>query len=66
MSIPRSYCKNKEAGDELPPAPSYDGATPTKKSIVAWAAKDALSANAASCEGAVRLAAVPPLRSSRS
>jgi hypothetical protein len=29
--IPRGCCKNKEAGDELPPAPSYDGATPTKK-----------------------------------
>jgi len=39
---------------------SYDGATPTKKSIVAWAAGGARSANAASCEGAVQLAAVPP------
>jgi hypothetical protein len=37
---------------------SYDGATPTKKSIVAWAAAGAQSANAASCEGAARSAAV--------
>jgi len=43
-----------------PPAFSYDGATPTKKSIVAWGAGGAQSANAASCEDAVQLAAVLP------
>jgi hypothetical protein len=41
-----------------PPASSYDGATPTKKSIGAEGAGGAQSANAASCEDAVQLAAV--------
>jgi hypothetical protein len=36
----------------------YDGATPTKKSIVAWAARGAQSANAASSAGVVQWAAV--------
>jgi len=36
----------------------YDGATPTEKSIAAWAAGGEQSANAASCEGAARSAGV--------
>jgi hypothetical protein len=41
-----------------PPVFFYDGATPTEKSIAAWAAGGEQSANAASCEGAARSAAV--------
>src|SRR5258706_11394025 len=39
-----------------PPVFFYDGATPTEKSIAAWAAGGEQSANAASCEGAARSA----------
>jgi hypothetical protein len=48
----------KKRPERKPPASLYDGATPTKKSIVAWGAEGAQSANAASCEDAVQLAAV--------
>jgi hypothetical protein len=49
----------KDRSVKPPAASSYDdGATPTKKSIVAWGAGGAQSANAASCEDAVQLAAV--------
>jgi hypothetical protein len=41
-----------------PPVFFYDGATPTEKSIAAWAAGGEQSANAASCEGAARSAGV--------
>jgi hypothetical protein len=57
--------KKKETGDKSPPVSFYDGATPTKKSIVAWAAAAAQSTNAASYEGAVRLAGAPPARNFR-
>jgi len=69
-NIPREFSnksskKNKKTGDKSPPVFLYDGATPTKKSILAWDAAGAQSANAVSCEGADQLAAVPPAKNFR-
>ena len=60
-----AFQKQKKTGDRIASGLSYDGATPTKKSIVVSAAEAAPSVNAASCEGAVRWAAVPPARNFR-